>query len=70
MDGSHVYTSHTCSCKNRYRLGCNSHGRGAKKVHRDQIALEALLGTYYGKKDGKGEKAVEKLTFFGESSLH
>ena len=36
------------------------------KVHGDQIALEALVGTYYEKKDGKGEKAVENLTFFGE----
>ena len=59
-----------CSCKKRYRLGCTSHGRGAKKVHGDQIALEALVGTYYGEKDGKGEKAVENLTFFREPSLH
>ena len=48
-------------------MGCTSHGRGAKKVHRDQIALEALVSTYYRKKDGKGEKAVENLTFFLES---
>ena len=33
------------------------------QVHGDQIALEALVSTYYGKKDGKGEKAVENLTF-------
>ena len=45
-------------------MGCTSYERGAKKVHRDQIALEALVGIYYGKKDGKGEKAVENLTFF------
>ena len=45
-------------------MRCTSHGRGAKKVHGDQIALEVLVSTYYGKKDGKGEKAVENLTFF------
>ena len=59
-----------CSRKKRYRLGCTSHGRGTKKVHEDQIALEALVSTYYGEKDGKGEKAVENLTFFGEFLLH
>ena len=59
----------TCSRKKRYRLECTSHKRGAKKVHRYQIALEALVSTYYRKKGGKGEKAVENLTFYGESSL-
>ena len=53
-----------CIHKKRYRFVCTSHRRGAKKVNGDQIALYAPVSTYYGGKDGKGEKLVENLTFF------
>ena len=53
----------SCSHKKRYRLGCTSHRRGAKKVHRDQISLEALVSTYYGKKTEKAKRQLKTSLF-------